>query len=331
MSGLMRRFSRGRATADDEASPPATGASEAVGDAAADPHAGGAPLPEDATTVDAGAETTRAGSNGAAGVDETAVTGEGTPAEPATAAEPAPGRDLPAGVDLDELAAAPIESAARSHVRRRLRYLRHVRELLLRDLGGFYAEAHRSEPGPDAHRRLLDVKARRLATLDAELRDLEARLSEPHAETILREPGIGGACPECGELFGSEARFCSRCGTPLRGRAARERAKARAAAAAGTTGTGTSGATTGAGTSGEDDGDRMTTASLWGRPRTPPPADPADATRAGDLTQAAQPDERAAQPAADADEPAAAPEPEPERPEPEHPEPEPEPREEPRP
>jgi hypothetical protein len=265
MSGLMRRFSRGRATTDDEATPPATGTSEAAGDAATDaPQPGGPPLSGDAATAMTAGEPATA----APAAETTAP----APAD-ATAQEPPPGRDLPAGIDLDELAAAPAPSARRGRLRRRLHYLRHVRELLLRDLGGFYAEAHRSERGPDAHRRLLDIKARRLATLDAEVRELEAELSEPHAETVLREPGIGGTCPECGELYGSDARFCSRCGAPLRGRAARARA--------GTTGAGTPAPAT-------DEGERMTTASLWGRRRTPA-QEPAEPTRAGDLTQPVDP------------------------------------------
>jgi hypothetical protein len=306
MSGLMRRFSRGRAATDDEATPPATGTSEAAGDAASQTRpAGGEPAPENGTVDPAPAPGTDA-----------AEVEPATVVEPATAAEPAaagatvpeaevPGRDLPAGVDLDELQAVPVGSAGRGKLRRRARYLRHVRELLLRDLGGFYAEAHRSEQGPDAHRRLLDAKARRLVTLDAEVRELEERLAEPHAETVLREPGIGGACPECGELFGSGARFCSRCAAPLTGRAARERAAGRAhatgagsPASAGDTGSGTTNAgTIGPATGAAAEEERMTTASLWGRRRAPVPSEPSDATRPGGLTQAAESEPGASEPA----------------------------------
>jgi hypothetical protein len=38
---------------------------------------------------------------------------------------------------------------------------------------------------------------------------------------VLREPGIGGSCPLCGELHGSDARFCWACGTPVAPGAAR--------------------------------------------------------------------------------------------------------------
>jgi len=288
----MRRFSRGRAATDDEATPPATGTSEAAGDAATDTRpAGGESVPANGA-VDPVTEVTAPAT--AAGTTAEATTVQPATGDPAATESEVPGRDLPAGVDLDELRDAPLASAGRGKLRRRISYLRHVRELLLRDLGGFYAEAHRSEQGPDAHRRLLDAKARRLATLDSEVRELEERLSEPHAETVLREPGIGGTCPVCGELFGSKARFCSRCAAPLTGRAARERAAGRAqtTGAASPAATGTSSGTTGAGTIGPATGaaaeeERMTTASLWGRRRVAAPAEPAETTRAADLTETA--------------------------------------------
>jgi hypothetical protein len=37
----------------------------------------------------------------------------------------------------------------------------------------------------------------------------------------VREPGIGGTCPNCGELHASEASWCANCGTPLSERARR--------------------------------------------------------------------------------------------------------------
>jgi hypothetical protein len=143
----------------------------------------------------------------------------------AYAAQPAPARDLPAGVDPADLASAPAASSRRGKLRRRLRYLRHVRELLLRDLGGFTYEIHRTAGGTaeEPQRRLAVAKAKRISVLDAEVRALEARLGEPH-ETLLREPGIGGTCPECGELHASDAHYCSRCGTALDERARAQRA-----------------------------------------------------------------------------------------------------------
>ncbi len=150
------------------------------------------------------------------------------------AAQPAPVRDLPAGVDAGDLASPAPASARRGKLRRRLRYLRHVRELLLRDLGGFTYEVHRTAGGTpqDTHRRLSEAKAKRISAIDEEIGALETRLGEPHAETVLREAGIGGTCPECGELHASDARFCARCGTPLDPRARAQRQAAEAASAA---------------------------------------------------------------------------------------------------
>jgi hypothetical protein len=146
----------------------------------------------------------------------------------AFAAQPAPPRDLPAGVDPGDLAAAPAASARRGKLRRRLRYLRHVRELLLRDLGGFTYEVHRTAGGTaqEPHRRLATAKAERISKLDEEVLALESRLGQPHAEVVLREPGIGGTCRECGELHASDAHFCARCGAPLDAEARAQRATA---------------------------------------------------------------------------------------------------------
>jgi hypothetical protein len=260
MSGLMRRLNRGRATTDDEATPQAA-ASEAAG-ATTNAQPGESAVPaggeattgagdEQATAVLAPGDGTALLADGATRVDEGSIRVDGVPA----------GRDLPAGVDPGQLAAVPT-TARRGRLRRRLGYLRAVREILLRDLGGFYYEAQRSEGGADGHRRLLDAKAARLATVDGELRDLEARLHEARSGTILREPGVGGTCPHCGELHASDARFCSRCGNALGGRAAGARTPA----------------ATGAPTAppvpiaAADDGAKATTASLWGRPKRPDPA-----------------------------------------------------------
>jgi ribosomal protein L37E len=134
-------------------------------------------------------------------------------------------RDLPAGVDAERLDAVAGESARRSAVRRRVRYLRSARELLLRDLGGFYYEVHRAAGAPHAgHRGVLEAKAARLAAIDEELATLEARLGVTgRPQTVVREPGVGGTCPSCGELHGSDAGWCAHCGTPLSERARRLR------------------------------------------------------------------------------------------------------------
>jgi hypothetical protein len=213
MSGLLRRLTRRRPATADETGTPDPASSEPAGATAETPAEAGGDQPvatgdEQATQVlpATGEQTAVAGEQ----TEQTAVAGEQTVAIPV--------RDLPAGVDPTEYADAPPEaSAPRGKLRRRLRYLRRVRELLLRDLGGFTFELHRTadDKPEESHRRLARAKIDRIAALDAEVRALEARLGEPHEGALLREPGIGGLCPECGELHASDAHYCARCGAPL--------------------------------------------------------------------------------------------------------------------
>jgi hypothetical protein len=100
----------------------------------------------------------------------------------------------------------------RSRIRRRARYLRRLRELQLRDIGGFVVELHRfSRERPD----LLEQKVEAAAETDRELRALEHALVDGQGVAELREPGIGGACPGCGAIHGSSDRYCSWCGREL--------------------------------------------------------------------------------------------------------------------
>ena len=140
-----------------------------------------------------------------------------------------PVADLPAGLDPDELNAVPGTSARRGKLRRRIAFLRAAREVLLRDLGGFVYELHRTahDIEHDAHRRLRETKLTRLSRVDAELHELEYRLDDVRRQVIVREPGVGGECPQCGELFGSAAHYCSQCGLPLTESARREQERAR--------------------------------------------------------------------------------------------------------
>jgi hypothetical protein len=148
------------------------------------------------------------------------------PAEPPTAVLPTDPPAAPAAAIAAEAigeAIAPAGAdpagrgrpgfAGRGRLRRRLRYLRRVRELGLRDLGGLVFDQHRFErPDPE----LVRGKVAALGAVDAELRALERVLDRGTAVTELREPGIS-ACPRCGALHGSDARFCPSCGVPLRG------------------------------------------------------------------------------------------------------------------
>jgi len=147
--------------------------------------------------------------------------GQPVPGAPYSHADPAqppaqPIADLPPGLDPDELAAVP-SSARRGRLRKRVAFLRAARELLLRDLGGFVYEIHRTagDHEHEAHKQLRATKLDRLSRIDTELHELEARLDDVRRHVVVSEPGVGGECPECGELFGSAAHYCSHCGLPL--------------------------------------------------------------------------------------------------------------------
>jgi hypothetical protein len=135
---------------------------------------------------------------------------------PATPAPTSPEEAVPAGT-------TPSPQPAlrdRSRMRRRLRYLRRARELQLRDLGGLVFDLHRFGGSADAdantrHRELVSAKVDELQGTDRELRALEAALDDRRPVQELRLAGIGGLCPRCGALHGSDARFCSACGAPL--------------------------------------------------------------------------------------------------------------------
>ena len=197
MSGLFRRIRRTRAAAAEDSRTESPALSE----------------PQDATT------TAERPGGGSLLVDPAAPRPTTRPPSPL-----AEMHDLPAGLEVEELRSPRPATERRSRLRRRTRYLRRVRELLLRDLGGLVYEIHRATGGDRLHHEsLVRAKAERLAALDAELFALEKRIGTEHPETVLREPGVGGSCPSCGELHASDARFCSACGTRLAGRAPAER------------------------------------------------------------------------------------------------------------
>jgi hypothetical protein len=100
----------------------------------------------------------------------------------------------------------------RGRIRRRARYLRQLREVQMRDIGGFLLELHRfGRERPD----LVNEKVAGAADTDLELRALERLLGEQRRVGELREPGLGGACPGCGAVHGSADRYCASCGEPL--------------------------------------------------------------------------------------------------------------------
>ena len=141
-------------------------------------------------------------------------------------------RDLPAGLEAERLETVVVEGRPGA-IRRRVRYLQAARELLLRDLGGFTYEVYRAGGTSGVQRDISQRKAQRLAAIDEELRAHEAALGlTGPAATVVRQPGVGGTCPACGELHGSDAGWCSYCGTPLTDRAIADRHAAEAERAA---------------------------------------------------------------------------------------------------
>ena len=251
MSGLLRRIKRAPAAGDQ---PPAEGTAAAATGApsTAEPASGAAPaggsvLPPQASGPpglrrrrglraghgrrDRGRCAGGPGAAAPAGPEPLRPAGPGhcdRRAEPLRPARPAPLRrrpgaaespagatdpELPAGVDPAEAAVQPPKGR-RGRLRKRLRYLRRARELMLRDLGGVLYEVYRTGSGRvEAHAAIIGPKVSRLAALDSEAHALEAALGAAHGQAVMFEPGVGGACAVCGELYASGARFCSRCGT----------------------------------------------------------------------------------------------------------------------
>jgi len=188
MNGLLRRLTRRRAATADEPPPETPAASEPV-DATVLAHEEGPALSEEERAREEELRRRR--------------------------------RDLPAGLDAERLETVVVEGRPGA-IRRRVRYLQAARELLLRDLGGFTYEVYRAGGTSGVQRDISQRKAQRLAAIDEELRAHEAALGlTGPAATVVRQPGVGGTCPACGELHGSDAGWCSHCGNPLTDRARR--------------------------------------------------------------------------------------------------------------
>jgi ribosomal protein L40E len=136
-------------------------------------------------------------------------------AQPTMVAPPQapPAAPLPAGLAPEDVAPTRPSFRDRGRLRRRLRYLRRVRELGFRDLGGLAFDLHRFGRRND---ELVLGKLAALDAVDRELRAIERVLDERRDIIELREPGVA-ACPRCGALHGSDARFCPQCGTQFSG------------------------------------------------------------------------------------------------------------------
>jgi hypothetical protein len=120
----------------------------------------------------------------------------------------AEGDSAQAGASQSNGAVTATGFMQRAVVRRRLRFLRRRRELLLHDLGGFVFESHRLGEDRDALRA---EKLEALSALDAELAVLEHALGAREEVAVLREPGIA-SCPRCSTIHDSVANYCPNCG-----------------------------------------------------------------------------------------------------------------------
>ena len=136
----------------------------------------------------------------------------GHPRPVAAVREPGP---LPPTPDPSAPEAVPPTASSflqRGRVRRRARYLRQLRELQLRDLGGFMVELQRrGRQRPD----LVQAEARRgapdrrgAARARPSPRDRPAAARTPRARHR-------GACGNCAALHGSRDKFCASCGEPV--------------------------------------------------------------------------------------------------------------------
>jgi ribosomal protein L40E len=153
----------------------------------------------------------RNGADAAAPAAEaTGATAAASPPDQPTVVAPPPG-PAPAGTEPADPPRPGFRE--RSRLRRRLQYLRRVRELGFRDLGGLVFDQHRFAR-PDES--LLQAKLTALAAVDGELRAIAHVLDDERPITELREVGVS-ACARCGALVGSDARYCSSCGTAVRG------------------------------------------------------------------------------------------------------------------
>ena len=124
------------------------------------------------------------------------------------------GTDVAAGIERSDGAPEP-GSRERGRMRRRLRELRRLREAQLVELGALVLEAHRHDRDDSP---VIKRKAAEAAALDAEARALEDALATDAALDTVIATGVAGACPTCGTLASTSARFCANCGTALDGR-----------------------------------------------------------------------------------------------------------------
>jgi hypothetical protein len=219
MSGMFQRIARRNADRPDEpSSDPATEAASEAPDAATAPAGDGqatADLAADDRPTERIATVTPAPSIDQPTGPQTPVPLSEQPAAVTTAAVPASSADPGATPTVvAEPAARRPGFRARGRMRRRLRYLRRLRELQVRDLGGLVFDLRRFERRRDD---LVAHKIDQIRACDDELHALELALAERRDLRDVREPGIGGTCPRCFAVFGSADKFCANCGAAFGG------------------------------------------------------------------------------------------------------------------
>lgn len=207
MSGLFQRIARRPPESSDAVSAPEPDAPTQQLSAPAAPDAGAPPsdVPPPAPTSEAPAAVVPSEA-------PTSVQPDVAPPPPAdapVAATPAPD---PAAAETP----APRRPGfrERGRMRRRLRYLRRLRELQVRDLGGLVFDLRRFERKRDD---LVAQKIDQMRACDDELQALERALDERRDLRDVHEPGIGGTCPRCFAIHGSSDHFCATCGAALGG------------------------------------------------------------------------------------------------------------------
>lgn len=210
MSGMFQRIARRNADRPDE--PPSDPAAERAPETpASDTAASTATRP----VGDAQATAELPAADRPTGRIETVTP---APPVPPTAQTPAtaPSADPAAAAQtvVAEPAARRPGFRARGRMRRRLRYLRRLRELQVRDLGGLVFDLRRFERKRDD---LVARKIDQIRACDDELHALELALGERRDLRDVREPGIGGTCPRCFAIFGSADKFCANCGAAFGG------------------------------------------------------------------------------------------------------------------
>src|SRR3954463_14371175 len=126
------------------------------------------------------------------------------------ARDAAAGSPVPAGQEppAPDAVPAPV-TAERGSMRKRVRRLTRMREVLLRELGALMVEMRRLErENPE----LVARKAAEVLSIDEQLRGLREALGERQTVEQVVAAGVAGSCGPLGALMGTHHPFFSPCG-----------------------------------------------------------------------------------------------------------------------